>query len=392
MRKALLTAFLFLFLPTQLTFSDGITDGPEKAWDSSRYISTGNVFSVDSTTIGFCYRDAYTHGTGAASSAKYRTYSKTSRAWSGSEVTIYSDASVDVGDMACQVIGSQIHGFFVRRDLSGNFDDIVHVTSTDLTGSTWNSPTVVYTFSSGRKGHVHGDIITTGGTNWMLSFYSHDGSQTAGTWKVGLFESSDNGATWTYDETKIYGPSTGSVKFGETAIAFCGSGRVIALLRDQVGNYVGQSISLDSGATWTDADVDFTNLGASTGVKVISVYYEANTNDLLVIYVDRSSDNSLKMSVTNSDAVFSDPDNWENPFLVDNLFASGYSSMAKISNDEYIAAYFKEDVDPNTSSSRDLFDQDAWYFIYALAQGGADPDLEAELHIRGLTVRGLTVT
>lgn len=391
MKKTAALFFLAFLALTSPVFGTGITYGPEKVFESpDAYTAFGNTFPYNATYSGLTYRYASIHGTGQPSEVRFRKFNNVTRVWDASDVVVYDNASIDAGDPIGVTINGDIFIFFVKRSLAGGYGDIVYMKSTDG-GDTWGSETVVTTFTGtgGRKGHVHGKVAHLSNGDWMLGYYSHDGSQTAGTWEVGVIVSSDDGATWTADKDLIYSPAHGTASFGEISIESAGSNRVIALIRDQTGGAMGQATSTDNGLTWTDPDVDRVNIGTSSGgVKVPYVEYEENTNQLIAFFEDRnSSANRVQINLGDADDVFADPDNWDTDFItVDSLFANGYTSFAKIDADKYVGVYYREDVIPNTSSSRNTDDSDAWYIIYQLDQ--SEPVV---MTISGLDISGLDV-
>lgn len=292
-----------------------------------------------SGTILSIYRAGSSH-VGATDSGviALREFDIPSRSWSSTVRTIYSESGVDFRDPHGGYIGDRLFIFSKRRTTSnGAAIDFGYIYSDDdgATWSTWN--TVTFEFVADEDGNASsGGLTPTDDPDTFLQPIFHANDALANTWNVGYIITTDGGATWTADDDAIFAEATGADKWGETSIAYCGNGRLIALIRENDGDFVGQSVSTDNGTTWSTL-TDRTNLGTSSLVKVPFAYYDQETNRLFAVYMDRSGGGALKLSWTYSDYPFEDADNWEATVNLDTGYtANGYPSIVKIDSDEYL--------------------------------------------------------
>lgn len=399
MRRSFLYIILFaLSLPPPLAHSDGITAGPSKAWESTVAAQDGRVFYLDATYDALCYKEFTSFDDSDDGLLRLRKFNKSTKTWGTDVIEVYSNSSANPNEAVCWASGDHVHVMMTRRNAGGSFKDVVHFYSNTIAMESWTTPTVLYTYGS-RRGNVHGQAVYVEAENkWLIPHYSHNGSQTAGSWRNGYFESTDGGFTWTLDETAIYGEGTGNIKWGENAIASAGGCKLVTLLRNQSGNTnVGQSISNDCGANWSNPDTDFTSIATgSGGVAIPAIYYDEDIDRLVAPVHDRGTGaNTTKLYVASPDAVFADPDNWGAAVIeIDEYFAAGYPTLSKIDADEFLIIYFREDITPNTSSNRNREDVDVKYIIYQIIGTPVDPvpDPGGEMNADygGVTMRGLT--
>lgn len=346
--------------------ADGITSGPTEI-NTSTYDGLGCVIKTDSDTVRHFFRSASSSGYVSGSSIKLQSFDISDSTW-GTATDIYTDpdADLEVRDVCGGVIGSSIYLFFARRSDANTFVDIGFIKSTDLTGASWSSYTVVFD-TSGLRFNVHGAMMDTDATTTFLQTFFHHTNGVDFQDKV--FRTTDSGSNWSVYTTV----ADTATDWGEPACAFAGSGRIFCLLRDNDGGFMGQVTSTDNGATWSSPAA--TAIGDASAVKVPFAFAERDTNTALALFTDRTGTGPLLLSVTPIPDVMSSPSNWTATVQLDTgLTALGYPSMVSIGLGEYLIVYSKE---------KSGADADIQWLIYEVTQ--------TSLSTTGLTLNGVTL-
>lgn len=116
--------------------------------------------------------------------------------------------------------------------------------TSDDEGATWSAEATV-----SDAAFVHGRIIEAGDGNLIVGSYSApDPAKGQAVWGN---RSSDGGATWQARTAIIPQDIDPSVDYAEAGMVYAGSGRVIALVRQNNGSLFYQTASADNGVTWT---------------------------------------------------------------------------------------------------------------------------------------------
>ncbi len=272
-------------------------------------------------------------------------FNLTNRTWDASSVRqIYNDPSYSTRWNSGGYIGDRLY-LFAKRDQGGGSSDTIdwgYITSDD-DGLTWSSFNSVYAPGAAQTGGPsNGRLVRTDDPLiWLMPFFHYNGVSGLD-WYEGYFKTENAGQTWSVSDGAIFN-NTDSTKFGEIACTYTGNGKIICLIRDNDGDLVAQSVSTDNGETWTNPSSDFTNMGASSNIKVPSIFHDKETNRLLAVFMDRNSSGAMRLSYTYPDLVFVDPDNWVATVNIDSGYtANGYSHVLKISPTEYLIAWSKE--------------------------------------------------
>jgi len=176
---------------------------------------------------------------------------------------------------------------------------------------------------------MHGHIIPASDQNtYLVPYYTQENSYHT----VGYLKTTDGGNTWT--NGTIY---SGNHFYDETTLDYIGNGKIIALIRDEAGGPLAQSISSDNGNTWSAPTT--TNLGVPSNtaipynIKVPYSLYDNETGQLLVIFTDRG-DGYTKISVNNASLVYSNPRGYGIQKKIEHVWL-GYPSIVKLSSGTY---------------------------------------------------------
>jgi len=283
-------------------------------------------------------------------------YTPSTDSW-GSRSDVFIDGTYDSRNVGGGIIGDHIYLFFMRYNYNTSTTiDVGYIKSTDLTGTSWGGYIAIDTGAAycSPYGHI---VPTSTSGKYLQPFYMIDGA----TYSVKFFETIDSGANWSIGDTLV----SGTTKWTETCVAAIGDNKMIALLRNNDGGYVGQATSADDGETWSA--VGNTNLGASSGQKVPWIFYDSETDNVIAIYHDRQDD-ATKISKTNAATVYASASSWNTPLTIDSGYEyNGYPSLVKIESGRYFFVYAKE-----VSES----DNDTWGGYYSIV------DLSDQINIK----------
>lgn len=356
------TAFVLIFQP--LCFS------APTALNTSTYDAFGAIFQIDTDTALHIFRVSTSHDNtkGSIIGQKYTISTGT---W-GSQYTIYTDSSYDSKGGGGLIIGSKIYFFFARKNYAGGpgtgFIDVGYIVSTDLTGTSWSAFTSLFTPPSGS-----GDITSAGGFNvfgngWCNSYvpttcyqswYGHNDDDSR--WEIRLFKTTDGGTTWT-DSIQVY---DGTTNFGESAFVNIGENKILGLSRNNSGGKFNQWTSIDGGETWTNAGTS--NIGNASAVNVVGILYDADFDDIIIPYQDRSSSGSSRYVTNTAMQAFSNPTSYSTSTTLETGYTgNGYHVALRVSKNQVLMAWSKE-----VSSS----DADIMYEVVTVGGSSIDQGL-----------------
>jgi len=215
-----------------------------------------------------------------------------------------------------------------------------HIHSLDgLEGEKWSNFTSIGDIYPNLRGNY--DSIKS--SNISGTYYKSLCDKKDGNYTIDLIKTTDYGVTWEVG-AEIY---NGTYRWFETSIVHIGNGSFIGVVRDDTGNYLGQTTSSDNGETWSE--IVHTNLGDDDGKKPPYIEYDNETDKVVVIYRDRSISghpyrSHQRFSVSDAQTVFNNANAWEESkicFWGDYL--TGYPHLIKISHNKYLF-YFNDDV------------------------------------------------
>jgi len=182
---------------------------------------------------------------------------------------------------------------------------------------------------------------------WFAGNYGDDGPSHS--W--GTLTSKDNGTTWV--QTAIESGLTKAQWPTEPAAVYLGNGRILAIGRSEVGSTSSarsqfQMVSSDSGATWTRAQTNISDVFLSTP----SLILDTETGLLSNYYYQRGPGcGVLRRRVVDPASVFDHPLNWPASEAVATgsqlTIDAGNANATAIRNTHYVAFYSGEA--PNTA-------------------------------------------
>lgn len=327
----------------------------------------GDLIKVNATTIHLFYTQSTLRGSGQNKVMK-RTFNIPTRSWS-EPTEVYTESGKNLGGGRGGVIGSNIY-LFIRRANTAvtTFEDVVMIKSTDLNGTSWSAPTVVHTFGSGHRGNADmGRLVPTGvAGEYIHPIYYHvaNGFESdVGSWYAGYIKTTDSGTTWATDIDAVYGPPDGvSYALGEQSFAYVGNNTIVAIFRDSLRGPIRQSVSTDSGDTWSDADTGLTNLTPTTlnDDKEVNLYYDTAIDRLFAIFHDRGTQQS-RITYNDPDDIISNPLGWRPPDTIASGFKFwGYTGMEKVNTDLYLVFYSR------TPTGLTMDDNDFYWGLYKI--------------------------
>ena len=300
--------------------------------NTATYDAFGLLLSIDSDTLVYIFRQGTSHMTDKGKIVAQK-YAISTKSW-GARFDVYEDANAtyDSRGVGGGIIDNKVYLFFARYAFATTtYVDLGYIVSTDLTMTVWSDYTPIAVTPTAFN--AYGKIVATSvsGT-YFQTWYGHTGAA----WKTGTFITTDSGNNWALGADI----SAGVGAYGESCIEYVPGTGHIAHIRDNDGNYVMQSVTVDNGVNWSVPTV--TNLGAATLVKQPWLLYDAEIDRLIAVYHDRQDDQT-KISVGIPSAVFADPTAWEATTVVDGVFDwNGYPSIVKIGYEAYFAVTSEE--------------------------------------------------
>ena len=317
MKKTIILCCLFLIQSVGYSQPNHVITGPTTIVNTN-YVFNGMLAKTGADTIIIFDREGTDDGTANDSDIVMRAFTISSQTW-GSLTTVHDPgAGRCVQSLGARVVGSQIHVYFAEHPSGDTTEtEIKLIKSTDLTASSWGSPTVIYTAAGGAFVQPSTLVDTSVSTVKYLVLAGYETGK-----KVHLLKSNDSGTTFTAGDVILYG---GAANYSEASCVYIGNETIVCHIRDDAGTYVLQSVSTDDGATWSTPTAQ-TALGASTQQKVQPrLYYDSTKNSLIAVYYDRG-DGRLKISVTGViDAL---ANNWNATENLGSLNGRGYPDIA----------------------------------------------------------------
>ena len=166
---------------------------------------------------------------------------------------------------------------------------------------------------------------------WFAGDYSDKGVHS---W--GVMTSSDDGATWT--QTPVESELMKADWPTEPAAVFLGDGRILAIARTESGPAQFQITSTDNGATWTREQTNISDIHASTP----SLILDPETGLLSNYYYERGR-GILRRRVVKPEDIFTHPLNWPDSEAVTigskNAWDSGNANATVIGDKHYVSFY-----------------------------------------------------
>jgi hypothetical protein len=311
--------------------------------DTDSMDAFGILIKVDSDNAIYFFREATDHDNDKGKIVGQK-YTFSTMTW-GTRFDVYDDANAnyDVRNASGGVIGSNIYLFLARNNYTSHptldYVDVGYIKSTDLTGTSWSSFSTIENANFTGWGSAYSHLVETGTPGkYIQPIYGWSGA--GPTYYVQFFETTDSGDTWTLGDT-IY---SGSTDYTETSVARINDSKMVALIRENSGNYVYQSVSSDDGETWSAPEA--TNLGPSSGVKVPYLIYSEPTNRLIALYKDRTYPYPMKISDTDADEVYASASSWNktrnSPVGIVYSQVSGYPSMVPITGRKFFYVFFSD--------------------------------------------------
>ena len=309
----------------------------KKQIDTATYDAFGLLIKTGSDTIIYFFREGTSY-VGDKGKIVKQVYTISTDSW-GARSDVYEDANAnyDSRNVGGGIIGSNIYLFFGRYNWdTAAWVDIGYIKSTDLTGGSWGSYTAIST--GGTVFSPYGHLVSTATSGkYLQPFYMMDGETSS----VKFFETVNSGDNWAVGDT-IY---SGAIKYSETCVAYIGDSKMIALMRDNDGDYVNQAVSGDNGETW-GAPAN-TNLGASTLTKVPYIIYNSEVDEVIAIYTDRHGTATTKISQADAATVYSSFSSWRTSQDIENS-NPGYPSIVKIAGNKYFFVHADLNADADT--------------------------------------------
>lgn len=282
--------------------------------DDGRYNSFGTIASTPDKDI-YAFRSGSSHFENGR--VDLMDYDRTTKVWSNRR-TIYTPGTLkDVRDPRLGVLNDKLIIFFItaERDSTkpnyNNIDTWGYMTSTDLTGNSWNSRVVIPHGAAYAYGTPFGDLQRIDADTFMIGYWKATAITSTATWAQGYLKSTDGGTTWIDTEVR-----TGSdFRASETALLYCGGTKLLMITRIEypLGINAGlvQMVSSDLGATWTA--MARTNMGGATGVSIPCLHYDADQDQITCVFHDRT-DGWVYVSAHNPTAtIFASPTGWKTP-------------------------------------------------------------------------------
>lgn len=271
-----------------------------------RYNAFGTFVTISATKKMYIFRSGTDHIQGGRIDAI--DYNVLTNRYYNRRTLYTPPAGYDPRDPRVSLINGKIFIFTSLTDLSiGKTYQMGYLKSTDATGTSWSAftpleKTMQIALPWGKA--VAGDVAGT----WFQPFYESD-FVSGGTWKEGLWKTTDYGETWTAQYMYI-----GTRPLTETAVVNLGGGKMLSLSRLELSygftsNGLWQMTSSDGGTTWSAPVV--TNLGG-TSINIPALYYNAATGKITCVYQNRASGNIEYSANNTATTVFASPTGWIN--------------------------------------------------------------------------------
>lgn len=208
----------------------------------------------------------------------------------GSPTLLFScpGGTLDATNPTFGQIGTTIYSLVNCKE-TDNSDSTLYLASRSASGTSanWSSFAVIYDQPGTSNGW--GRLVPTRDSNtywWPIS-----GNSPAS--PIFQLKTTDGGTTWSRGETMVGSPSNWS----EATCAYIPDYKShICIVRNDNGDYVSQIVSTDGyGRTWTSPTP--TNLGASSGVKLSTLFFDSTSESLVLFFADRNN-TTLYFSLT----------------------------------------------------------------------------------------------
>lgn len=301
---------------------------------NSSYFFSGNLCRMSADKVLFVAHDGVDDGESINDGKlSQQTFTISTSSW-GSITTAYDPGAGKncLGPQTFSRGNGTLWSFFTEFTTANSATTSVlkRMISMDY-GVTWAAPTTIKTFVTGFSQATN--LLTfANDANRMLLIVSGYASP-----DIQLLESTNGGTSFPTTIT-LYG---GGLTLSECSVVNINDTNLIAVLRDDAGNRLLMSKSVDGGATWSAPAS--TGLGAATGVKVQPrIYKAAGRNDrLIVLFYDRGDSRFKWLSTTTVTNALANT--WDATYLL-GTGARGYGDICVIDeiNKTYLVTNDKE--------------------------------------------------
>lgn len=322
------------------------TDYSLSAWIpsySGYHASEGSIINLGGDTLLNIFRldSAMQHAGGKGQLVKRLSYDG-GVTWTGLTV-IYDSAEDDRNVVAQKLDNGRIVAIFRRYTVGAPTNLVVGRIYSDDGGATWSAFSAI-TVTQVTNALPFGNIIKGSDGAWHMII--HEGGL------VTMHESTDNGLTWPF-QANVY---SGATLFGETYVAHIGSGKMIALSRDDSGtdSTYGQRVSSNNGDTWTykgrvnmNSGVLWNNRTAPLlmwdSVRNVVIGMAYTRNQLSQSPFSPQQD-SIFIYINHPDTVFASASKWTLTYRyrrpeAAGSFTYGYPTMTRLANGNYAGVY-----------------------------------------------------
>jgi hypothetical protein len=295
------------------------------------YNAFGTLIKIGDKLFHF-FRSGTDHLT--AGSVVVREYDILTGFWTAKR-TVFDDATYDLRCASAGVIGSNIFVFTGRfNTATSTFVDIGYVKSTDLTGTSWGSYTILPSTLDAPLPMGRTIAASEASTHFQPWYEVElDASQ----FKINLYKTVDDGANWT--TVNVY---TGTAQYAEPCLERLDADNYLILARENNGSKLRMFYSTDKCATWTDGgNTNLPLVGSATFGNMADMLLD--NGNLIVAMMDRNSGN-IQLSINaNPTWTFLNPTSFRTPstYFI-NASLLGYPSVCAIQNGLYYILWGKE--------------------------------------------------
>ena len=142
-------------------------------------------------------------------------------------------------------LGPYVNGEWQRNASQGQVPFPIHIRRSNDGGRTWGEEETVFPINELTEGSPFGKIIELPDETLLMNLYGRT-TEASGEYRAWVVRSRDDGQTWG-DSSCI------AVGFGETALLYLPSGKLLAMMRRETPPYnVWQTESWDGGYTWSE--------------------------------------------------------------------------------------------------------------------------------------------